>query len=481
MNILLNLVVVASLVFLNQISGAEPTCASRAYLQQMPLDRIIDIYTNHEDAVANPRLRDYAEFFQTHRALFEEIIRSEEAESDENYVLYHGANGMRLVFDLLRAISQSEHGAEVPNDFVFFRDERDPEVLVDDLCQLLTARWPLIHDTEKIVVLTALLDCEITNEQAILLWDILWGDLNENEDLRPDQRALLAPLLDHPLDKLLPVFHALRSELAFEELTGLQRQQVDCIQQTLRRRGQGHILLKMQLLHDAYDFDTDFRQKNMAVNLSLFSGAVLRDRKVGLYPAKDECSPLYWFAPDLGPHQYADHQLLRRVPLEAILQRHHIPPGEIEAIELIYSELEQVDDQLLLQIFVPKVVTVDSQGGAQPLIDQILYLSHKIGRPAYYLRGLRPSELLEIYRENPSHIPGFLQLQGRLVFTKQGLMNAESGIRVRTYYLPGASPRRIAAYLQRLDRWANRVIRDRSVSPQAVSPMRFAKSVANIG
>jgi len=179
---------------------------------------------------------------------------------------------------------------------------------------------------------------------------------------------------------------------------------------------------------------------------------------VGLYPSKDECTPLYWFGADLGPHRYEKNQELRQELLTAIFKRHHIPSREIDALEEIYASLQPVDDQQLFQIFVPKIVTRNARGQPEPLIDQMFYLSHKIGRPTYYLGRIRPSELLEKYQKNPGQIPGFLQLQGRLLFTNEGLLNAQSGIRVQTYTLPRASQTRIAHYQDQLKRWAKRVL-----------------------
>lgn len=473
--------IILAIIIYIPLVGAMGT--SRAFLEQVPMTTIIDTYANHIDTLDHPELKQYANFFKDHQPLFDEILAHEDKHSDDYHVLYHGANGPRLIFDTIAAIQaakQPQTQAAAP-EFVYFRDADDPNALIGDLWETLTSRWPLLYPDEKQRLLSAIVNEDITEAQAVILWDVFWGDLHYTHDLTTEERQTIAPFLTDAFDGHLQVFRAMRSGQWHDwNLTDAERTRIATTEEKLKK-DDDEALLMMQVLDDAYDFDTEFRQKNIAVNLSLFSGCVLRDRKVGLYPSKDECTPLYWFATDLGPHRYERNKQLRSDLLEVILRRHHIPTHEVEALERIHATLQPADGQQLFQIFVPKVMVPDARGKKQPLIDQIFYLSHKIGRPAYYLDRRRPSEVLETYRDDPSQIPGFLQLQGRLVFTKHGMLDPKSGIRIRTYYLPGASRRRMGEYHARLQNWAKRVLGHLTLSqPQVAFPYGLARSTIHV-
>lgn len=446
---------------------------SQAYLQQVPFDTMLDLYRHHADAKSDPTLPAFADFFQSHQDLFRTILQRESAVNDENYVFYRGVNGGRLVFDTIRTLYALKHGQSVPDDFIFFRDPDDPQVRMDKMWPTLMGHWPLIEPEEKVLILKAVLSRDVPIEQVDLIWSVLWGDLIFERDLTHEQQLQVQALVGDKLTLYKRYFNALKNEKWRERhYPEEQKQRIAAIYRQLENMHQGALIGLMRELDYNTDYFSDFRLRNIAVNLSLFSGCVNYTSRDGLYPSKDECTPLYWYATDLGYHRKLKSEALRKEMLESILRSEGIPVSEVKELEKIYRMLEPVDDQLLFQIVVPKRMLKDAQGKEQPFLDTFFYLSHKLGRPAYYLGPVRPSKLLEVYQSDPGQIPGFLQLQGRFIFTNEGLLSPDSGVRMYTYYLPGASKERIARYKQKLREWAEHQLVSRA-SKAAFSLCRY--------
>lgn len=431
---------------------------SEAFLKQVPLSTLIHLYETHPDAAKKPQLKEFAQFFRDHQDLFQQIVQREEANADQYYILYRGANGQRLVFDTIRALHPQVAEQVAPSDFVFFRDPEDEDVRTDHLLDTVLDRWPPLPPEQKQVVLNAVFNRQnVPIEDSELLWNVLWGDLDPARDLTSQQKQVIARELGEQTLLYRRYLHALLSDKWREwSFTDDQKKSVLAIYRRLETQGHGSLIGWLRDFDYAYDYAPDFRPRNIAVNISLFSGCAHYTQKGVLYPSEDECTPLYWFAPDLGYHQHEKSEELRKELLIPILKRHGIPSTELQELEKIYSSLQPVDDHLLFQIMIPKRLE-EREGRKQPLLDTLFYLSHKIGRPAYYLGRVRPSEILESYRRDPQKIPGFIQLQGRLLFTTGGLLDPKSGIQVVTYYLPGASQQRIEGYQKRLQQWAKRV------------------------
>lgn len=431
---------------------------SEAFLKQVPLSTLIHLYETHPDAAKKPQLKEFAQFFRDHQDLFQQIVQREDANADQYYILYRGANGQRLVFDTIKALHPKAAEQVAPSDFVFFRDPEDENVRTDHLLDTVLDRWPPLPPEQKQVVLNAVLNRQnVPIEDSELLWNVLWGDLDPARDLTSQQKQVIARELGEQTLLYRRYLHALLSDKWREwSFTDDQKKSVLAIYRRLETQGHGSLIGWLRDFDYAYDYAPDFRPRNIAVNISLFSGCAHYTQKGVLYPSEDECTPLYWFAPDLGYHQHEKSEELRKELLIPILKRHGIPSTELQELEKIYSSLQPVDDHLLFQIMIPKRLE-EREGRKQPLLDTLFYLSHKIGRPAYYLGRVRPSEILESYRRDPQKIPGFVQLQGRLLFTTGGLLDPKSGIQVVTYYLPGASQQRIEGYQKRLQQWAKRV------------------------
>ena len=427
---------------------------TQSYLKELPFAEMVELY--QKEAEKDPTLQSFPAFFLSQKALFQSIIEEEEAARD-SYVFYRGASGQRLVFDTIRALYEAEHQVKVPQDFVFFRDPADASIPMTELWKTLMKHWPLLELEEKKELLEAILNRPLQEEQVELIWNVLWGDLDVKRDLTDAQKQSITETLGERLKEYRRYFHALKAEKWEEERYSVEeRKEIENIYARLEERGLP-LLEWMRDLDYNVDYLPDLRPRMIAVNLGLFSGCVNNSASSGLYASKDECTPLYWFAPNLGYHRKVKNEALRREMLEPILRQRGIPLSEIDELEALYRALQPEDDQLLFQIFVPRRLVWNEQQKEEPLIDSIFYLSHKVGRPAYYLGPVRPSELLEDYRNDVSQIPGFLQLQGRLVFTQEGLLNPYSGIRMRTYYLPGASQERLTQYSQALKDWVKRV------------------------
>lgn len=417
--------------------GASGT--TRAYLREVPLEKMAGLYADKPE---------YAQFFKQHQPLFEKIIEREERYAEDYAIFYHGVNGQRLVFDTIEALYDLEHHRSIPAHFKLLRDPDDPRVATQDVLTTITERWPPLLPEEKLYLLTLVMGHAPPKVHVGLLWDVLWGDREFGYDLTPNEQQIVAKETDNRVSEYRHLLNEVGSADWQEmKLSDWEKRRVGEILARAEREGHGDLIQLLNYLEDTVDFTSDFRSRNLAVTLGLFSSCVGYDESEGLQATKDECALLYWFSPVLGSHRKQRNQDLRRQILVPILQRHGIPIQEIDKLEQIHAMLQPADDELLLQIMVPK-----------SMVDGLFYLSRPVGRPAYYLGFVQPSKVLKEYQADPSHIPGFLQLQGRLLFTEEGLLNPDSGIRVVTYYLPGASKERIAAYKQQIKAWAKRQV-----------------------
>lgn len=436
--------------------------SSEAYLKIIPLDQIIGLYEQHADIPKNSQLAEFATFFKTHKSLFRTIIERENVYSQDYFIFYRGSSGQRLIYDTARVLYERDHQQALPSDFLLFRDPDDPNHRTDNLWKAVTYYWPPLNTQEKQLLLQELLSRSIPLDRVPLMWDVLSGDVND-KDLTADEQQQVHEFVGEQLKDDQLYLKALGDKDWFSwSLTETQRKQIQELYEKLENAHHGELIKMLQVLYASYDYAQNLRLRNIAVNLSLFSGCVRYDPQ-GFYPSKDECTPLYWFSNNLGYHRQVRDRDLRREFLVPLLKSHGIPLTEIEKLERIYSTLQPVDDQLLFQILIPKRAKVHGE----PLIDTLFYFSHPIGRPAYYLGRVRPSKLLEVYRNQPTAIPGFVQLQGRLWFTREGLLDPHSGIKILVYYLPGTSQQRIAAYRQQLSHWARE--KSRSTRPAACS------------
>lgn len=430
------------------------TGSTQGYLKHVPLDTIIELYSTHPITKEDPSLIEFARFFQNNRPVFNKIIQVEEANSERYYIFYHGVNGQRLIFDTLRVLYNRTHKKPLPHDFMLLRDPRDPDVRTDDIQQTLSARWPSIPLKHQKIILEALIGDSIDKAKVPLLWNLISGDIDWNEDLSAQERDLLKgfsqrSLLDYH-DKFLSLSR-LEWQNPYNKLSAKEKQYLIGIDTMLITRGYEIVLRALHILENNVDYSPIFRSRNLAVNLALFSGCISYHPSLGLYPTKHECTPLYWFAQNLGYHQFEAAKTLRQAKLLPILERYGIPSDQLQALEAIYQTLQPEDDQLLLQILVPREYRKTSD---ESFLNRFFYISHAVGRPAYYLSPLLATQVIERYQRSPLSLPAFLQLQGRFLFTEEGLLNPHSGIRILVYHLPKASKQRIDSYLTRLKVWA---------------------------
>lgn len=437
------------------LESASFTGNTRSFLKEIPFETLVQLYSRHEEAQKDPELIQFARFFENNRDLFYRIIQAEEASTQNYYILYHGVNGQRLLFDTLRVLYNQTHQTALPQDFILLRDPRDPAVRTANLQKTLSTRWPLIPLTHKKIIIEAIIHEPVTVKQVPLLWALLSGDIDWNQDLSPADRALLNRFSQ---DSILEHQHYFLS-LAHMDwkdpksvLTKKEKKELMAMDTQISSLGYELALRALYILENNVDYSPLFRPQNLAVNLSLFSGCIAYNPALGLHPTKHECTPLYWFAENLGYHQFEAAKTLRDEKLSPILERYGIPQSELQTLETIYQTLQPEDDQLLLQIFVPK--DLHKQDHQQRALNRFFYISHPVGRPAYYLGPLFASQVLDRYQNSLGFLPAFLQLQGRFVFTEEGLLNPQSGIRMRVYQLPSASSQRIERYLFLLNQWA---------------------------
>lgn len=435
---------------------ASYTGTTRSFLKELPFETLLQLYTTHEEVKKDPSLIQFARFFEKNRNLFYQIIQAEESNIQNYYVLYHGVNGQRLLFDTLRVLYDRTHPTPLPKNFMLLRDPRDPAVRTSNLQEMLSTRWPQIPLTHKKIIIEAIIHEPILLKQVPLLWALISGDIDWDQDLSNTDRALLKRF---SLDSILEHQHYFLS-LAHMDwkdpdslLTKKEKKALMGIDTQISSLGYELALRALYILENNVDYSPLFRPQNLAVNLSLFSGCIAYNPALGLYPTKHECTPLYWFAENLGYHQFEAAKTLRDEKLGPILERYGIPQSELQTLESIYETLRPEDDQLLLQIFVPRDLHKPAN---QRALNRFFYISHPVGRPAYYLESLLASQVLDRYQNSLSLLPGFLHLQGRFVFTEEGLLNPQSGIQMRVYHLPSASSQRIECYLSLLNQWAMR-------------------------
>lgn len=427
---------------------------TRAYLKQIPFEKLIQLYATHENTKDDPSIAQFARFFKENRPLFDRIIQVEGINAGRYYILYHGANGQRLIFDTLSVLYNHTHEKKLPSDFILLRDPRDPAIKTHSLEETLSTRWPVLPIKHEKVILEAITHRPLQLNQVPLLWKLISADVDWNEDLSPQERSLLQGFSQHSIHEYHRTFLAL-ARLDWQDphstLSEKEKQAILAIDTQIVSLGYELALRALHILENNVDYSPLFRGRNLAVNLSLFSGCIAYHPSLGLYPTKDECTPLYWFAENLGYHQFETNQALREEKLLPILDRYNISRSEYQTLENIYKTLKPEDDQLLFQILVPKEHTSPSK---QRALNRFFYISHPVGRPAYYLQPLLASEVLDLYQRSPLFLPAFLQLQGRFLFTEEGMLNPQSGIRMFVYQLPHASQERIQRYLSLLDQWA---------------------------
>lgn len=473
------------LIFYLGTAYAVPTASpnpsnTHAYLKQIPFEQLIHLYANHDNIKKDPSLPQFATFFNENRSLFERIIQVEAANSQNYYIFYHGANGQRLIFDTLSILYNHTHEKKLPADFILLRDPKDPAVKSNNLQETLSTRWPNLPLKHEKIILEAITHRPLQSSQVPLLWKLISADIDWQNDLSPEQRFLLKGFSKHSIRRYHEIFLLLArqewqnprshlSEKAKKELLAIDTQIVSL--------GYELALRALHILENNVDYSPLFRGRNLAVNLSLFSGCIAHHPAFGLYPTKDECTPLYWFAEKLGYHQFETSKTLREEKLLPILDRYNISRSEYATLKRIYNTLQPEDDQLLFQILVPKQPHSPSQ---QRALNRFFYISHPVGRPAYYLQPLLASEVLDLYQRSPLFLPAFLQLQGRFLFTEEGMLNPHSGIRMFVYHLPHASYARIKHYLFLLNQWAAGQMLKMQNQQAATAPLlKFSKKNCN--
>ena len=358
---------------------------TEAYLKEIPFNTMIHLYKTHEEAKNDPSLIKFAHFFENNQALFSKITQTEEANARQYYIFYHGVNGQRLIFDTLRVLYNRTHQNPLPQNFILLRDPSDPAIRTDDLQKALNTRWPIIPIKHQKVIIEAIVHTKVSMKQVPLLWKLFSGDIDWNEDLSPQERALLKGFSQQSISEYQHRFLGL-ARLDWENpdsnLSKEEKKALMAIDTQISSLGFELALRALYILENSVDYTPLFRPRNLAVNLSLFSGCISYNPALGLYPTKHECTPLYWFAENLGYHQFEPARTIRDEKLGLILERYGIPNSELQNLEAIYSTLKPEDDQLLLQIFVPKE---QNKPADQRSVNHFFYISHPVGRPAYYL------------------------------------------------------------------------------------------------
>ena len=171
----------------------------------------------------------------------------------------------------------------------------------------------------------------------------------------------------------------------------------------------------------------------LCVNLTLF----------GNYDQDQESTLHYW-----DTHTGAQPPPIELL-LEEIVTHFGMDVSEVKTLMEIYEPI-RFDDSALIAIFIPK---------DRPLLDEIMYLSSAYYAPVPY-DDLRPSQLLDLYEKDVLAVRDYRHLQGRLVMTRQGLLNPHSGIRFLSLDAVNAEQRSL--YKQQLAAWVEKTWKTRA-------------------
>jgi hypothetical protein len=410
--------------------------------------------------------------------LLNEIIESEKEAIANYYVVYRGVNGkQRLPSDTFKALEENSKNITLPKDFMFL----SPNATYQNAKEFLDQHYPSFTISDQRLMLFSNKPTPYSDEAVSLAWGLVSGQIPgiDSPIVKRNKAELVTIARDFPwmkndhfesddacLNKWIRM-QRLIGRLAFngpeDVKEGLEyggkvitREEERLAHRWIKLRGCPEYQkaldhFKFKITNPGSDLNAETKPHVISVNLS-FLGACLKDsstlEKQSVEQNAAECTPMYWISKAAGPNGWQPKEQLRKAALEVVLMKYGIPLKEIQTLENIYKDLKEEDDQLLLQILIPKT----SKSG-ENLADKIFYPSLAHGRPLEFYDQIPSSQVLEKYSSNSKEVMKFAQIQGRVVITPE-ILNPESGILVKIFYLKTPPEERINAYLDKINTWA---------------------------
>jgi hypothetical protein len=468
---------------------------TEAYLKKYPISDIADAYKTFQNAMVvrlerEPDSKEREKLKEQDRSLrrmqkllknkelFNEIIKSEK-EAVGFIPVYRAVKGKGLIYRVLNALYENSKNITLPKDFILlkatakyrnakeFLDQNFPSVPLSDQSLILFSKTTTPYSDEAVALAWGLVSGEIAEPNVVIVnrnkaelvkmaKDFPW---TEKDSFESDDACLLKWVKIQRLSLAMGAFGGEVKKGKEFQGTIISAEEEKLAHRLHNKRKSVEVQnalenFKLKTLHPGSDLDPKTRPDGLAMNLNPLGACVqnapTKSNPKAIITQVGECSLLYWISAIAGPNAWESREEFRRKGLEEVLNLYGIPLEEIQTLENIYKDLKPEDDELLLQIFIPKV---SSDG--RNLVDEIVYPSLANGIPFSFYRDRVPfSQVLEDYGDNVDKVLEPDEIQARVVITEDGILNPKSGVRFKTYYPKPPSQERIDAYLGKIKTWA---------------------------
>lgn len=423
-----------------------------AFFRQIPYQqgysRLQNTHLNREDYLA------YFEHLALNQKVIRDVLCRETVEHQSQYILYRGMI-KRWPFNLLLTfLNEKRTGERMPEDFILFGDPWAPTYQKDTVSLVKNALVELTLEEQRMAIGAFGVSTDNLSDAEI---GHIWAKLAIGIDpqwLSNKEREVLQSIAHPSLLMYLPYLDGGEDfEGNYLERRGVKKQVERYVSRLSQEESGRNLLKKLKQYMGTIDHDLvgdgDITAPLLlSTNLSLFGNCFPTETDIDYFHL-DECTLFYWLNHSIPSNTGDDLGLYLRTLVERYglgKTEEEIQARTAELLQMAAQDLRPEDSKLLFQITIPKI--------EKDLVNRIVFISYAYGRTVnHFGKTLTAADVLELYSDHPEDLAFFFTLQGRIIVSRDGILDPRSGIRMHLFRPQSASSERIQAYEKHLRGW----------------------------